>query len=129
MCETHVRLWQVVGVQESKPPDGASARTAIMFRGDIVEMGPVKQVLMDPQHPYTQLLRESIPEADSDKRWDKRVTLADTEHEEYLRQGCGFSGRCPQVMEVCRGTVPPDLQIGSALVGCHLYNGNEDNQE
>jgi peptide/nickel transport system ATP-binding protein len=41
-----------------------SDRIAIMFRGDIVEMGTVEQVLMAPKHPYTQLLRESIPEAD-----------------------------------------------------------------
>jgi peptide/nickel transport system ATP-binding protein len=99
-----------------------SDRIAIMFRGDIVEMGSVEKVLMDPQHPYTQLLRESIPEADTDKRWDKRVTLAEAEHEEYLRQGCKFAGRCPQVMEICKSTVPPDLQVGKAQVRCHLYN-------
>ncbi|MCB0136994.1 MAG: ABC transporter ATP-binding protein, partial [Caldilineaceae bacterium] len=40
-------------------------RIAIMFRGDIVEMGTVEQVLMTPKHPYTQLLRASIPEADT----------------------------------------------------------------
>ncbi len=39
-----------------------SDRIAIMFRGNIVEMGPVEQVLMDPKHPYTMLLRESIPQ-------------------------------------------------------------------
>ena len=41
-----------------------SDRIAIMFRGNIVEMGSVEQVLMSPRHPYTKLLRESIPEAD-----------------------------------------------------------------
>ena len=44
-----------------------SDRIAIMFRGNIVEMGPVEQVLMNPRHPYTRLLRESIPEADPHK--------------------------------------------------------------
>ena len=47
-----------------------SDRIAIMFRGNIVEMGPVEEVLMNPRHPYTQLLRESIPEADPKKRWN-----------------------------------------------------------
>jgi len=45
-----------------------SDRIAIMFRGNIVEMGPVEQVLMQPKHPYTKLLRESI-EVDPSKRW------------------------------------------------------------
>ncbi len=60
-----------------------SDRIAIMFRGNIVEMGTVEQVLMNPKHPYTKLLRDSIPEADPKKRWRDAVTLSDTEHEEY----------------------------------------------
>ena len=101
-----------------------SDRIAIMFRGNIVEMGPVEQVLIDPKHPYTQLLRESIPEADPDKRWDKRVTLSDTEYEEYLREGCKFAGRCPQAMEICKSQVPEDLDVDNVLVKCHLYAGH-----
>ncbi|HZD42562.1 MAG TPA: ABC transporter ATP-binding protein, partial [Methanomicrobiales archaeon] len=46
-----------------------SDRIAIMFRGNIVEMGSVEQVLMNPKHPYTELLKESIPEADPSRRW------------------------------------------------------------
>jgi peptide/nickel transport system ATP-binding protein len=45
-----------------------SDRIAIMFRGNIVEMGAVEEVLIEPKHPYTKLLRESIPEADPEKR-------------------------------------------------------------
>jgi peptide/nickel transport system ATP-binding protein len=100
-----------------------SDRIAIMFRGNIVEMGSVEQVLMHPKHPYTKLLRESIPEADPKKRWDKTVTLADTEYEEYLRAGCRFAGRCPQVMERCRREVPADVYVDDVLVKCHLYSG------
>jgi len=100
-----------------------SDRIAIMFRGNIVEMGPVEQVLMEPKHPYTKLLRESIPEADPNKRWSESVRLSELEHEEYLRVGCKFAGRCPLVMEVCKGTVPPDVQLNGVQVKCHLYSG------
>jgi peptide/nickel transport system ATP-binding protein len=96
-------------------------RIAIMFRGNIVEIGPVEQVLMDPKHPYTQLLRASIPEADPNKRWSERINLSELEHEEYLRAGCKFAGRCPHVMDECTTEVPPDIQVGDALVKCHLY--------
>jgi len=96
-------------------------RIAIMFRGDIVEMGTVEQVLMTPKHPYTQLLRASIPEADTARRWQGEIKLSDTETDEYLRQGCRFAGRCPHVMDICRTTAPPDVVVEGAHVSCHLY--------
>lgn len=100
-----------------------SDRIAIMFRGNIVEEGPVEQVLMAPKHPYTRLLRESIPEVDPDMRWEEKVTLSDTDQEEYLRKGCKFAGRCPLVMERCREVVPELVCVEDVLVKCHLYNG------
>ena len=98
-----------------------SDRIAIMFRGNIVEMGTVEQVLMNPKHPYSKLLRDSIPQADPQKRWTTTVKLSEFEHEEYLRQGCKFAGRCPNVMEICKGVVPADIAIDNVLVKCHLY--------
>jgi peptide/nickel transport system ATP-binding protein len=99
-----------------------SDRIAIMFRGNIVEMGSVEQVLMSPRHPYTQLLRESIPEADPARRWHTTVNLSEFEHEEYLRTGCKFAGRCPKVMDICKTQVPADIIQEDVLVKCHLYN-------
>jgi peptide/nickel transport system ATP-binding protein len=101
-----------------------SDRIAIMFRGNIVEIGSVEQVLIEPKHPYTQLLRESIPEADPNKRWSERINLSELETEEYLRVGCKFAGRCPRVKEVCKTEVPPDVQIGEVQVKCFLYTEN-----
>jgi peptide/nickel transport system ATP-binding protein len=101
-----------------------SDRIAIMFRGHIVEMGPVEQVLMAPKHPYTRLLRVSIPEADPNKRWSEAIKLSDIEHEEYLRQGCRFAGRCPLVMDICRQQTPADVYVDDVLVKCHKYTGN-----
>jgi len=95
-------------------------RIAIMFRGNIVEMGTVEQVLMNPRHPYSKLLRDSIPQADPTRRWTTTVSLAELEQEEYLRRGCRFAGRCPDAMEICRGVVPADLSV-DVLVKCHLY--------
>jgi peptide/nickel transport system ATP-binding protein len=85
-------------------------------------MGTVEQVLMNPRHPYSRLLRDSIPQADPRKRWTTAITLSELEHEEYLRQGCRFAGRCPDVMEICKGVVPPDIYIDDVLVKCHKYS-------
>jgi peptide/nickel transport system ATP-binding protein len=100
-------------------------RIGIMFRGNIVEIGSVEQVLMDPKHPYTQLLRASIPEADPNKRWSERINLSELETEEYLRKGCKFAGRCPKVMERCKTEMPPDHDVNGVLVKCHLYAESE----
>lgn len=99
-----------------------SDRIAIMFRGNIVEMGTVEQVLMNAKHPYTKLLRESIPQADPNKRWSDAVTLSELEQDEYLRVGCKFAGRCPAVMEICKNTIPPEINVDGVLVKCHLYS-------
>src|SRR5258707_5145656 len=103
-----------------------SDRIAIMFRGNIVEMGTVEQVLMNPRHPYSKLLRDSIPQADPKKRWTTTVTLSESEHEDYLRQGCKFAGRCPDVMEICKGVVPTDINVDDVLVKCHKFSGEKE---
>lgn len=96
-------------------------RIAIMFRGNIIEMGTVEQVLMNPRHPYSKLLRDSIPQADPTKRWTTTVSLSELEQEEYLRRGCRFAGRCPEAMEICRRVVPADILVEGVQVKCHLY--------
>jgi peptide/nickel transport system ATP-binding protein len=101
-------------------------RIAIMFRGNIVEMGSVEQVLTEPKHPYTRLLRDSIPEADPQKRWKDRVNLSELEHEEYMRKGCKFAGRCPLVMDVCKTEIPPHFNVNGVQVKCHKYNEYEE---
>jgi peptide/nickel transport system ATP-binding protein len=100
-----------------------SDRIGIMFRGNLVEMGPVEEVLMKPKHPYTRLLRESIPEADPKKRWTQAINLSELEHEEYRRKGCKFAGRCPDASERCKTILPEDIYIDGVLVKCHAYAG------
>lgn len=96
-------------------------RIAIMFRGNIVAMGDIENVLMEPKHPYVQLLRDCIPDTDPKKRWTTKIQLAESDVEEYVRVGCKFAGRCPQVMEICRREAPQDLSVDGALTKCHLY--------
>jgi peptide/nickel transport system ATP-binding protein len=96
---------------------------AIMLRGWIVEMGPVEKVLGDPLHPYTRLLKESVPQADPDRRWREKTNLAMLEIEEYLRAGCKFAGRCPAVMDTCKRSEPESYLVDGRTVKCFLYEG------
>ncbi len=101
-----------------------SDRIAIMLRGYVVESGPVVDVLERPAHPYTQLLKESVPEPAPKEResWAKHIALGTTEVKEYGRIGCKFAGRCPHVMDICRKADPPDIQVGTQTVKCYLYS-------
>jgi peptide/nickel transport system ATP-binding protein len=100
-----------------------SDRIAIMLRGFIVESGPVEDVLDRPFHPYTRLLKESVPEPAPKEResWARPISLGTTEVKEYGRVGCKFAGRCPHVMEICRKVDPPDVQVERRIVKCYLY--------
>jgi peptide/nickel transport system ATP-binding protein len=98
-----------------------SDRIAIMYRGSIVEMGHVEKVLGDPMHPYTQLLIESLPQADVDAKWKSEIKLSAMEVKEYSKLGCKFADRCPHAMQICRTKEPEKLQIDDRTVMCHLY--------
>ena len=100
-----------------------SDRIGIMLRGYVVESGPVEDVLGRPLHPYTQLLKELVPEPAPMERatWAKHIDLGTTEVKEYGRVGCKFAGRCPKVMDICRKVDPPDVQVGRQTVKCYLY--------
>jgi len=98
-----------------------SDRIGIMFRGNIIEMGDVEEVLMKPKHPYTQMLKESIPEADPNKKWTERISIKELETEEYMRKGCKFAGRCPYVMDKCKDNMPAEIFVDNRIVRCWLY--------
>ncbi|MDR2741568.1 MAG: ABC transporter ATP-binding protein [Treponema sp.] len=100
-----------------------SNRIAIMLRGYIVEMGPVEAVLDRPLHPYTRLLKESVPSPTPAGRedWAKRIGLSTEEVKEYNRLGCKFSGRCPMIKDICRASDPPYVKIDDRMVKCYLY--------
>lgn len=101
-----------------------SDRIAIMLRGYIVESGPVEAVLDRPLHPYTRLLKESVPSpiTKGQETWAKHIDLGTTEVKEYGAVGCKFAGRCPQVMDICRKVDPPDEEADGRTVKCYLYS-------
>jgi peptide/nickel transport system ATP-binding protein len=102
----------------------AADRIAVMLRGWIVEMGPVEQVLGNPLHPYTQNLKQSIPQVDPEKVWTEKIELADLDSAEYTHEGCKFAGRCPAVMDICRKKIPPNFNHQGRMVKCFLYESS-----
>src|SRR5258705_1040306 len=84
-----------------------------MYRGELVEEGPVRRIFTNPRHPYTRGLLDCLPTLGSDKRQAPLVPIAGQVESALVRApGCGFAGRCAHV-EIGRCTSRP---IPSATV-------------
>ncbi len=95
-------------------------RVAVMYAGRIAEIGPVRDVVQRPNHPYTKGLMGSIPtlELDGAKRLVQipgsmpRLTA--------IPKGCAFNPRCGQVFDRCRQDRPDPHAVGASQVACWL---------
>ena len=96
-------------------------RVAVMYLGQVVEIGPVHEVLERPVHPYTKALLAALPTADVRRRRTRFRIGGDIPTLIDPRPGCRFSPRCPFVEDRCRTTDPtllPRPTAPSHLVAC-----------
>jgi oligopeptide transport system ATP-binding protein len=97
-------------------------RVAVMYLGRLVEVGPVREVLQHPVHPYTKALLAAVPVPDPSRRRTRYRIGGDIPSLVDPKPGCRFSPRCPFVIDRCRVEDPP-LQsvsgLGGRLVACH----------
>jgi len=86
---------------------GVCDRIGVMYRGELVEDGPVRRIFTDPRHPYTRGLLDCLPTLGRDKRQAPLVPIAGQLEPPHVRApGCGFAGRCAHV-EAGRCTTRP----------------------
>lgn len=83
-------------------------RIAVMYLGRIVEYGPTRQVLADPQHPYAQALLSVVPIPDPSLRRRPVILGGETPDPSHVPSGCRFHPRCPVAFDRC-STVDPAL--------------------
>jgi peptide/nickel transport system ATP-binding protein/oligopeptide transport system ATP-binding protein len=102
-----------------------SDRVAVMYLGQLVEVGTAAAIYEQPAHPYTQALLSAIPQPDPERRRQRIVLEGDVPSPEDPPAGCPFHPRCPQAMDRCRTEPPAERDLGSAgtphRVRCHLY--------
>ncbi|SEP07676.1 peptide/nickel transport system ATP-binding protein [Halogranum amylolyticum] len=98
----------------------ANGRIGIMYLGELVEIGPPEEVLGDPKHPYSKVLRWATADLDpsSQEMVDPPVRSIDIPDPVNPPSGCRFHTRCPEAREVCT-TAAPELGDDESTPGAH----------
>jgi oligopeptide/dipeptide ABC transporter ATP-binding protein len=99
-------------------------KVAVMYMGRFVEFGSAKEIYSDPQHPYTQSLLRSTPEAVADGENPEPVR-ADGENPIDLQGGCRFRPRCWKAQRICADQEPTleTARRGQHGCACHFAGG------
>jgi peptide/nickel transport system ATP-binding protein len=97
-------------------------RVAVMYAGRLAELGPVREVIHQPRHPYTDGLMGSIPKIGAVKRHSRLVQIDGAMPRlNAIPPGCAFNPRCPKRFARCFTERPEPLPVGDALASCWLY--------
>ena len=95
-------------------------RVAVMYAGRLAEIGPVRDVIHAPHHPYTSGLMRSIPKLN-----EGRETLAQIDGAmprlNAIPPGCAFNPRCPERFDRCMHDRPSPMPAGATEAACWLY--------
>ncbi len=101
-------------------------RIAVMYRGAIVEEGPVDDVLGPPFHPYTEALLSAIPDVERGSGVQRIRLRGDAVESGRHVRGCRFQHRCPRkIGAICESETPPVIEPSPGhRIACHIPLGN-----
>ena len=94
-------------------------RIAVMYGGLVQEVGPTKDILLSPEHPYTVGLINSIPS--KSKREGNLQAITGSFSWNDAGEKCAFAPRCPFAHEDCLAGTPAQIPRGERLVRCVNY--------
>lgn len=86
---------------------GIADRVMVMYGGLVVECAPVHNLYVNPRHPYTRALLETLPRADVPGRERLKSIKGQPPHLTTFPVGCPFGPRCPHAFDRCRSERPP----------------------
>ncbi|WP_413743088.1 ABC transporter ATP-binding protein [Sodalis sp. RH15] len=95
-----------------------SDRVAVMYLGQIVELGDSQEVLNHPRHPYTRLLLDSVPHADRPLQ-EADGGVGELPDNRKLPPGCFFFDRCPYAGDGCQMPQRLEAKASGVEVRCH----------
>ncbi len=100
-----------------------SDKIAIMYLGEVVEIGRTEEIFKNPKHPYTKALLSSVPELNPQDEKERIHLQGELPSPENLPTGCKFHTRCPYVMEICKTSTPQVKEFSDTHnCKCFLYN-------
>ncbi|MCY4146141.1 MAG: ABC transporter ATP-binding protein, partial [Chloroflexi bacterium] len=97
----------------------------MLYQGTTAERGTAVDVIDAPQHPYVQLLIDSVPVPDPTDKWDVDISLpSEEEMRTAAAQGCRYYPRCPHRMDKCLEKQPPLFMMEKSKheAACYLYD-------
>ncbi|MEO8240980.1 MAG: oligopeptide/dipeptide ABC transporter ATP-binding protein [bacterium] len=95
-------------------------QTAVLFAGNLVEQGPSTVITETPQHPYTRLLIESVPNPANRITGTAPRRSQDIALRAPTSRGCPFVSRCPRATSICQTEMPVQTWLGDGhFVRCH----------
>ncbi|CAN5223939.1 dipeptide ABC transporter ATP-binding protein [soil metagenome] len=100
-----------------------SHRVAVMYLGTFVELGPVRDVIERPLHPYTEALlwSQPVPVPSAQRGPRRRVLQGEIPSPIAPPSGCRFRTRCPHAQALCAEKVPVWTDAGNdRWVACHF---------
>ncbi len=92
--------------------------TLVMYAGRIIEAGRTREIINDPQHPYTQGLINALPQQTLPGQRLKQIP-GNMPSLSAVPKGCAFNARCEFAQDRCRTEIPALEQIGPVKVACH----------
>ena len=96
-------------------------RIAIMYLGEIVEIGTNKEIFSEPKHPYTKALLSAAPQL-TKNNIEKLTLKGDLPSPSNPPMGCKFHTRCPFAMQKCHEQNPQEINLSNThKVKCFLY--------
>lgn len=98
----------------------SGGRIGVMYLGRLVEIGPAEEIIENPKHPYTKVLKWATPDLEPNPEGTRDPPIRNIDIPDPINppSGCRFHTRCPEAREVCRRRTPGLSEDSTHAAAC-----------